>query len=74
MLHRNATLASLALMAVAAIPAFAQDSSPKVGDIAPEFNLPGSTKEGLLSKPLRLRDFRGQVVVIAFFPKARTKG
>jgi peroxiredoxin Q/BCP len=66
--------AAIALVAIAAARALAQDVGPKIGDVAPEFSLPGSTKDGLLSKPLRLRDFRGQVVVIAFFPKARTKG
>lgn len=48
--------------------------SPKVGDLAPDFTLKGSTKAGLLPTPLHLADFRGQVVVLAFFPKARTKG
>ncbi len=46
----------------------------QVGDIAPEFSLPVSTKEGQGNVPARLRDFRGQTVVLAFFPKARTGG
>ncbi len=79
MLHRNATLAGLAFVALATAagaqaPAAQPDAGPKVGDVAPEFSLPGSTRDGLLGKPLRLHDFRGQVVVLAFFPKARTKG
>jgi peroxiredoxin Q/BCP len=48
--------------------------SPKVGDMAPDFTLKGSTRDGLLPKPIHLADFRGQTVVLAFFPKARTKG
>lgn len=47
---------------------------PKVGDVAPDFTLQGSTKDGVLAKPIHLADFRGQTVVLAFFPKARTKG
>ena len=54
--------------------ALAQDAGPKVGDLAPAFSLRGSRSGALLEKPLRLADFRGQTVVIAFFPKSRTKG
>jgi len=61
-----------ALVAVAAGRLRAQ--TPKVGDMAPDFTLKGSTKDGLLPKPIHLADFRGQTVVLAFFPKARTKG
>jgi peroxiredoxin Q/BCP len=42
--------------------------------MAPDFTLPGATRYGLLSKAVKLSDFRGQTVVLAFFPKARTKG
>jgi peroxiredoxin Q/BCP len=46
----------------------------RVGDTAPDFSLPVSTREGQGNAPARLRDFRGQTVVLAFFPKARTGG
>ncbi len=74
MIARSAAiaLAVTALVAVAAGRLLAQ--SPKVGDMAPDFTLKGSTKDGLLPKPIHLADFRGQTVVLAFFPKARTKG
>ena len=65
-------LAVTALIAVVAGRLHAQ--SPKVGEMAPDFTLKGSTKDGLLPKPIHLADFRGQTVVLAFFPKARTKG
>lgn len=56
----------------------AQDSSaaaaPAVGSVAPDFTLPGATRYGLLESPVRLSDFRGETVVLAFFFKARTKG
>jgi peroxiredoxin len=42
--------------------------------MAPEFSLPGATRYGLLSSPVKLSDFRGKTVVIAFFYQARTKG
>jgi peroxiredoxin Q/BCP len=45
-----------------------------VGQMAPDFTLRGATRYGLLSTPVRLADYRGQTVVIAFFYKARTKG
>lgn len=58
--------------------AAAQPAAPKppvaVGDMAPDFALPGATRYGLLRDPVRLSSFRGQTVVIAFFFKARTKG
>jgi peroxiredoxin Q/BCP len=49
-------------------------TAPEVGQNAPDFTLPGATRYGLLKNPLKLSDYRGQSVVIAFFPKARTKG
>ena len=74
MISRTAAvgLAVTAIVAVAAGRLRAQ--SPKVGEMAPDFTLKGSTKDGLLPKPIHLADFRGQTVVLAFFPKARTKG
>ena len=49
-------------------------AAPQVGQMAPDFTIPGATRYGLLAKPVSLHDFRGQTVVIAFFFKARTKG
>ena len=45
-----------------------------VGAVAPDFALTGATRYGLLRAPVRLSDYRGQTVVLAFFPQARTKG
>lgn len=47
---------------------------PGVGDVAPDFSLPGATRYGLLKDPVRLSDYRGRTVVLAFFFQARTKG
>ncbi|MEP6691613.1 MAG: hypothetical protein ABJD07_10675 [Gemmatimonadaceae bacterium] len=49
-------------------------AGPAVGEMAPDFTLRGATRYGLLRDPLHLEDFRGRTVVLAFFPRARTKG
>ena len=46
----------------------------EVGAAAPEFSLPGGTRYGVVKDPIKLSDFRGKTVVLAFFYKARTKG
>lgn len=48
--------------------------APDVGQMAPDFSLAGATRFGTLKDPVKLSDYRGQTVVLAFFPKARTKG
>jgi peroxiredoxin Q/BCP len=65
--------AAALLLARPAVNLHAQ-TMPKVGDIAPDFTLAGATKNGLTEKPIHLSDLKGQTVVLAFFPKARTKG
>ena len=47
---------------------------PGVNYVAPDFALGGATRYGLLKTPVRLSDFRGRTVVLAFFYQARTKG
>ena len=49
-------------------------TAPDVGQAAPDFALPGGTRFGLLKDAVKLSDYRGQTVVVSFFPKARTKG
>lgn len=46
----------------------------EVGVEAPDFALPGATRWGALAEPVRLSDYRGKTVVLAFFFRARTKG
>jgi peroxiredoxin Q/BCP len=45
-----------------------------VGVVAPDFTMPGATRFGTLRNPVRLSDFKGKTVVLAFFYKARTRG
>ncbi len=73
-------LAALAV-ALASSTALAQEAAPgsaafapTVGQMAPDFSLAGATRYGLLKAPAKLSELKGQTVVIAFFPKARTKG
>lgn len=65
-------VAGTALLALAATRVSAQ-GGPKVGELAPDFSLRGASQDGLLPAPITLAGLRGQVVVLAFFPKARTK-
>ena len=53
----------------------AQDSGLLApGEMAPDFELPGATRYGLLAEPVRLSDYRGDTVVLAFFFRVRTRG
>jgi len=81
-------VAALALLAIITSVAAAQSSTPpsspaaapapaggpQLGEMAPDFALPFATKTGPGAAPVRLSDLRGRVVVIAFYPKARTRG
>jgi len=46
----------------------------EVGAMAPDFALPGATRFGLLEEPVRLSDYQGKTVVLAFFFRVRTRG
>ncbi len=78
--QRGSTLAALifALALAAAAPAAAQTPEPtpplEIGAVAPDFELPGATRFGTLQNPVRLSDFKGKTVVLAFFFRARTPG
>jgi thioredoxin-dependent peroxiredoxin len=47
---------------------------PIVGDVAPDFTFTGITRYGILRDATKLSELRGQTVVLAFFPGARTPG
>jgi cytochrome oxidase Cu insertion factor (SCO1/SenC/PrrC family) len=46
----------------------------EIGAVAPDFELPGATRYGVLRDPVKLSDFKGKTVVLAFFFRARTRG
>ena len=78
-------LLAAALVALGAVPALraqqpaappqqAQTPPLDVGAVAPDFALPGATRYGLLRDPVRLSDFRGKAVILAFYFRSRTRG
>ena len=82
MLNRVKIVASTALaVAAVAVASSAQQAAstpaptgPAVNDAAPDFSLAGADRYGLLKTPIKLSDYRGRTVVLAFFFQARTKG
>jgi len=82
-MHRpfRVALGTAAVAAIAAAPLQAQQQTPppgppplEVGAVAPDFELPGATRYGVLQAPIKLSDFKGKTVVLAFFFRARTRG
>ena len=81
---RPTRLGAIALALFLAAPARAQQPGAPaaasaravlaVGRAAPDFTLPGATRFGLLRDPVRLSDYHGKTIILALFPKARTKG
>lgn len=71
----GAALVGLPLsLAGAQQPAPPPDVGPKIGEMAPDFEFTGITRYGKLANAQKLSDFRGQTVVLAFFPQARSRG
>ena len=75
---RSLLLAGALIVPLVTAPAGAQNAPTaqplEIGAVAPDFTLPGATRYGLLAEPVRLSDFKGKTVVLAFFYHARTKG
>ena len=81
MLRRARLPLALAILALASSTGRAQQQTPappatipEVGAPAPDFAMAGATRYGVLRDSVRLSDFRGKTVVLAFFYRARTKG
>lgn len=55
-------------------PAAPAAPTPEIGQMAPDFSIPGATRFGVLKNSVKLSELRGQTVVIAFFIRARTRG
>jgi len=80
-MRNRATALMLALgLGFGANPAAAQQRESQnvnvlsPGAEAPDFALPGATQYGVLANAVRLSEYRGQVVVLAFFFRVRTRG
>jgi peroxiredoxin Q/BCP len=78
-MRRIAALALLAGSLAVAAPAHAGAQVAgsgllAVGEMAPDFALPGATRYGVLKDPVHLSDYRGETVVLAFFFRVRTPG
>ncbi len=78
-----AALAAAALAGTAGLSApegaEAQEAEPgsgliAVGEEAPEIELAAATRHGVLRDKIRLSDYRGDAVVLAFFFRVRTRG
>jgi thioredoxin-dependent peroxiredoxin len=72
-------LAALAASALSLGPPAAAQQAPTseplaVGATAPDFSVRAATRYGTLEQPVKLSDFAGKTVVLAFFPRARTPG
>jgi len=67
---------ALAAQTPPAAPPAAPPAPPalEVGAVAPDFALSGATRYGVIRDPVRLSDYKGKTVVLAFFFKARTRG
>src|SRR5690349_18902438 len=74
LLIATALVCAAAQTTQAQTPAAPAASIIEVGAQAPAFALPGATRYGVLKDPVQLSDFAGKTVVVAFFPKARTRG
>lgn len=78
--RRLTTGAALALALVAAGSAGegqAQEAGAGLieeGAMAPEIEMTGATRHGVLRDKIRLSDYRGETVVLAFFFRVRTRG
>ena len=72
----TAGLAAGILAVAAPQPGAAQDENDfmAVGEMAPDIEVVGATRYGILDEPVRLSDYRGETVVLAFFFRARTRG
>ena len=46
----------------------------EVGQVAPDFTIEVADAKGVAAKPVKLSDYRGKVVVLAFYPADRSSG
>ena len=78
-MRRFLLAAAVAVALVVAAPGgtTAQDTDSgliEAGAMAPDIELTGATRHGVLKEKVRLSDYRGETVVLAFFFRVRTRG
>jgi hypothetical protein len=63
-------------LALAPDAASAQDEQQflAVGEMAPDIEFVGATRYGVLEEPVKLSDFSGNTIILAFFFRARSSG
>jgi hypothetical protein len=71
---RRVVALSILAGALAFAPQAAKSQLLQVGRMAPDFSLTGATRDGVLANPVKLSDYRGKTVVLAFFFQVRTPG
>ena len=71
---RMSTVLCAAAALVSGMGVAAAQQPLEIGAAAPDFALSGATRYGVLKDPVRLSDFKGKAVVLAFFYKSRTRG
>ncbi|MCY4399197.1 MAG: redoxin domain-containing protein [Gemmatimonadetes bacterium] len=78
-MRRFLLAAAVAVATMIAVPSGgtaqeAGDGLIEAGAMAPDFELTGATRHGVLRDKVRLSDYRGETVVLAFFFRVRTRG
>jgi peroxiredoxin Q/BCP len=77
-MRRLAAFCVLATAMALGAPGVSEAQEPSgflsVGQDAPDIQVMGATRYGVLSEPVKLSQFRGETVVLAFFFRARTGG
>jgi len=73
--RRLVGVACIAVASVAPTLLMAQGAPAlAIGSTAPDFTIKAVNVSGVIPKPFKLSEHRGETVVLAFFPKARTGG
>jgi hypothetical protein len=67
-------MAALALTGPSEATAQDEQNFLAVGEMAPDIEVVGATRHGILADPVKLSSYRGETVVLAFFFKVRTRG
>ncbi len=79
-MHRKTILSALFVLLALVTPVGDQRLMAQENDLlaagtpVPDFSLPGATRYGVLDDAVRLSDYRGETVVLAFFFRVRTPG